>query len=438
MEELQSIINQIAIQVDKRGGKMFYVGGYVRDLHLGKEPSDIDVRVIGISKEDFCAILEQFGKICCIDARIDLIKLIGFDIDFLSPENKDGSLRTTEDLTQDVDFTMNSIFMDVITGEIYDPFNGREDIENGIIRIANKDEITDEFLAIRACRFKAKLSFEIEEESKEMIKAFDFKNVSRQRILPELRKVLNNPEVNQAEFYKTALELGVLGKLFAPLDRLAGLSVDYKGKKVDAFEHTTKMLSNLIRYKDRIEDFEEFYMICLTYHLRTISKDSGADEFRTFFQNIIATNKMKATVNFFKDDEDRLFMIYNSFKGMPTEKFLMFYSKFRRRLEFSGYVAESFKIAAEENLTQEEMIESEHRLNEWEKKILEARELSIKSLKKPKTRRKRKLKKTTVKTFEEYSFEEVRRLTQGITSRDIKREFSSTLAKRRGRDGRYR
>ena len=89
---LQSIINQIAIQVDKHGGKVFYVGGYVRDLYLGKEPSDIDVRVIGISKKDFSKILKEFGQICWIDAKYEIVKLIGFDIDFASPENKDGSV----------------------------------------------------------------------------------------------------------------------------------------------------------------------------------------------------------------------------------------------------------------------------------------------------------------------------------------------------------
>lgn len=437
MEELQSIINQIAIQVDKYGGKMYYVGGYVRDLYLGKEPSDIDVRVIGISKDQFSEILEQFGKIHWISARYDIVKLIGFDIDFASPENKDGSIKTIDDLSQGIDFTMNSIFMDVITGEVLDPFNGIEDIKNKIIRIAKPDEVEDEFLAIRACRFKAKLGFEIEEESKEKIKGFSFENVNTQRILPELRKVLNNPAIVQSEFYRVAMELGILGKLFEPLQKIHGLEVETRGVKVDAFEHTMKMLDYLMQFKGRIEDFEEYYMICLTYHLRTVEQDKYVDEFREFFENIIATNKMKNTVHFFQDHEDRLFLTYTAFQGMSAEDFAKTYSKFRRRLEFVGYVIESFKMATKENITEEELQKSKARVNAWEKKNLEARELSIKSIKPPKTTRKRKMKKSSKKQGP-HTLDEVRNLTKNISTEEVRRHFSKSIARRRGRNGRYR
>ena len=144
MENIKNIIEQIAIQVNMIGGKMYYVGGYVRDLYCGKNSSDIDVRVMGITKQQLDTILRQFGKTYWITARYDLVKLIGLDIDFSSPENKDGSLKTIQDLTAGVDFTMNSIFIDVITGEVVDPYNGVEDIKNGIIRISNIDNIDDE------------------------------------------------------------------------------------------------------------------------------------------------------------------------------------------------------------------------------------------------------------------------------------------------------
>ena len=439
MEELQSIINQIAIQVDKYGGKVYYVGGYVRDLYLGKEPSDIDVRVIGISKEDFSKILKEFGKICWIDAKYEIVKLIGFDIDFASPENKDGSVKTIEDLTQGVDFTMNSIFMDVLTGDVIDPFNGIQDIQNRVIRIAKLDEVEDEFLAIRACRFKSKLGFTIDEESAKRIKGFSFENVKTQRILPELRKVLNNPSISQSEFYRVAFELGILGKLFEPLQKIHGLQVETKGIKVDAFEHTMKMLDFLMRFKDRIDDFEEYYMICLTYHLRTVGQDRAIDEFREFFNNIIATNKMKSTVNFFQDNEESLFGIYSSFQGMSAETFAEIYRKYRRRLEFSGYAIESFRMAAKDELTEEDLQKSKERVDAWEQKIVEAREANIISLKAPKHKsRKRKMKKVLPTERDGYTLEDVNHLTRDITPADVKKHFNNSISKKRGRNGRYR
>ena len=438
MEELQSIINQIAIQVDKHGGKMYYVGGYVRDLYLGKEPSDIDVRVIGISKEEFSEILEEFGKICWIDARYDIVKLIGFDIDFASPENKDGSIKTIEDLTQGVDFTMNSIFMDVLTGEVIDPFKGIEDIKNRVIRIAKLDEVDDEFLAIRACRFKAKLGFSIDEESAERIKGFSFENVKTQRILPELRKVLNNPLIVQSEFYRVALELGILGKLFEPLQKIHGLEVEARGVKLDAFEHTMRMLDYLMQFKSRIEDFEEYYMICLTYHLREVGKHRVGDDFREFFNNIIATNKMRHTVNFFQDNEQKLFLAYNSFQGMSDEGFAEIYRKYRRKLEFSGYVIESFRMAAKGSYTKEDLQKSKDRVDAWEKKILDARESSITHLKAPKHKRTKKMRKISPTEQGKFTLEDVKKVTGDITPEEVRGHFSRSIAKRRGRNGRYR
>lgn len=444
MKNIQSIIKEIAVQVNNNGGKMYYVGGYVRDLLLGKKPSDIDIRVIGISKEVFNSILEQFGKTCWIDARYDLVKLIGLDIDFSSPENKDGKIKTIDDLTEGTDFTMNSILVDVISGEMIDLFNGKRDIKNKIIRISRINNIDDEFLAVRACRFKAKLGFDIDEESKNKIRRFTFAEVKKQRILPELRKIITDSSINHSDFYKTALDLKVLEKIFEPLDKLNGLEVMVNEEKIDAFEHTMRMLNYFMRFKDEISDFEEFYMICLTYHLRSIKKQSIVDDFREFFGNILVTNKMRNIVFYFQDNERILFETYNNFQNMSIEDLASIYAKFRKRLEYAGYVIESFNMGMIENLTEEQLAESKKRTDLWKEKIALARQVDIKTLAKPKVSKKKKLKKAPEKSSERkvaggFTLEEIDLLTKDITPAQVKSHFGeATCNRRKHRNGRNR
>lgn len=436
---IQNVIKQIAVKVCEAGGKMYYVGGYVRDLYLGKQPSDIDVRVIGISKNRFNSILEQFGRTYWITARYDIVKLIGLDIDFSSPINKDGTVKTLENLTEGVDFAMNSILVDIVTGEVVDPFNGIDDIKNKVIRIARIDDIDDEFLAVRACRFKSKLGFQIDRESERKIKTFSYLRVNKQRILPELRKVMELDSTVQSDFFKTALDLGLLDKIFSPLGDLKNLIVECNGTKINAFEHTMRMLEFLTRFKDSITDFEEFYMVCLTYHFRNISKNMPTDEFREFFENIFVTNKIKNTIYYFQDNEGILFSTYNNFQNMDDDELAKIYGKYRRRLEDAGYFVESYNMGLIENPTEEQIAESNKRLELWKLRIEEARALNVKTIKEPIVKEERKeFKKGKSKTSSEYTLDDIKHLTKDISAEQVKTHFNNTTKKRRKRHGRNR
>ena len=441
MKDIKSIIEQIANEVDLAGGKMYYVGGYVRDLYCGKTPSDIDVRVIGINKKTFDEILKKFGKTYWINARYDLVKLIGLDIDFSSPENKDGTLKTIEDLIVGVDFTMNSIFVDVVTGEIVDPYNGREDIENGIIRISDFENTDNHFMAVRAARFKAKLGFQIESRSMLCMQEFSYANVNRQRILSEFRKIISDPEVSQSEFFKEAFELGILDKLFSPLGELKNLEVDVNGIRINVFEHTIRILDYLMRYKDRICDFEELYMVALTYHFRSIDLGTFSDDkFREFFGNIMATNKMKHAVVFFQDTEQKLFDVYNNFQNMSEEELLTVYQRYRKRLEDAGYFVECFNIGLHEKVSEDEMMKSKERLDLWKEKIQELREKSIKTVNIAGARRKKNYTSSRERyESKPYTMANIGEITEWITPEQLLYSLENVGKGRGGiRDGRNR
>ena len=133
----------IAQKVDKKGGKTYYVGGYVRDLFLNKKNKDIDIEVHGISEKTLVKILSEVGKPLSYGKSFGIYSLEGHNIDIALPRKETKTGKGHKDFKIEVDpyidikqaikrrdFTINAIYKNVLTGEIIDPFNGVKDIKN--------------------------------------------------------------------------------------------------------------------------------------------------------------------------------------------------------------------------------------------------------------------------------------------------------------------
>src|SRR5678815_1527854 len=136
----------IARAVRDAGGRALLVGGCVRDLVVGIEPKDWDLEVYGVEPAAVRALLDGFGPVNVVGEAFTVYKL-GPDLDVSLPRRERKSGRghrafvvegdpsmTIEDAARRRDFTINAIMEDPLTGEIIDPFHGREDIESGILR----------------------------------------------------------------------------------------------------------------------------------------------------------------------------------------------------------------------------------------------------------------------------------------------------------------
>ncbi|QHJ78928.1 MAG: hypothetical protein [Caudoviricetes sp.] len=181
---------------------IYKVGGCVRDAYMGIEPHDIDYVVVGSSEREM--IKAGFDKVGA-----------GFPV-FIHPQTHDEyALARTEKKTgtgylgfetyfgpevtleQDLhrrDFTMNA--MAERHGEICDPYNGRSDIDNKIIRHVNPDAFAEDPVRIlRAARFAARYDFEISYETMELISKVeitDIEAVPVERVMRELEKALDD------------------------------------------------------------------------------------------------------------------------------------------------------------------------------------------------------------------------------------------------------
>ena len=202
MKNEEVLIKKVAAQIAQKGGKIYFVGGCVRDKNLGLENKDIDVEMYGLDLGEIREILEKFGKIDLVGASFGIYKIHGVDIDFCFPRketligkgHKDFEVSiepyiSTKDAAQRRDFTINSIMQDVNTGEIIDHFDGIGDLKRKIIKhIDDGTFMEDPLRVLRACQFSARLGFEIDERTVELCKKIDITTLPIERIYEEIKK----------------------------------------------------------------------------------------------------------------------------------------------------------------------------------------------------------------------------------------------------------
>lgn len=167
--QLLKKINQIT------SGNAYLVGGFVRDLLLGKEPRDIDLVVAGSARETINRLAENTGiKTVILDEKHDLIRVILSSI-HLDVTGLNGSSLKKDLLRRD--FTLNAIALplnaylpgDDWTSQIIDPLNGRGDIHKRVIRACSTKSFEEDPLRVlRAVRLKQQLNFVIEQNTLEL------------------------------------------------------------------------------------------------------------------------------------------------------------------------------------------------------------------------------------------------------------------------------
>ncbi len=198
--------------LNKNGYEAYLVGGCVRDMIMGNEPSDFDITTNALPDE----IVKCFSDKKCVLSGMkhgtvapiidyEVIEITTYRIDgeykdSRHPESVYFTKRTEDDLSRR-DFTVNAMAMDK-DFNIIDPFSGREDIKNKIIRCVGNPEkrfSEDALRIMRALRFSSTLSFRIDESTKEgILKLYTLlSNIARERIFAELKKLLKGPDAGK-------------------------------------------------------------------------------------------------------------------------------------------------------------------------------------------------------------------------------------------------
>lgn len=191
--------------------KIYKVGGCVRDQLLGLDPKDIDYVVVGATPEEMLALgFQQVGAAFPVflkdgeeyalarKERKTGVGYNGFDVVF------DTSVTLEEDLSRR-DLTINSMAMDMDTGEIIDPFGGRHDLAQGVLRATSDAFAEDPVRVLRTARFAARYGFTIAADTVGLMRSIapELVHVPQERIWAEFEKGLS--ERNPARMFE-ALE----------------------------------------------------------------------------------------------------------------------------------------------------------------------------------------------------------------------------------------
>ena len=276
-------ISQLCEAVRDAGGRALLVGGCVRDALMGTQPKDWDLEVYGIEPARLREILDRFGNVNVVGEAFTVYK-IGADLDLSLPRRErktgrghraffiegDPSMSLEEAATRR-DFTINAILQDPLTGEIIDPFHGRKDIQDRILRAVSPATFGEDSLRVlRAAQFAARFEFEIEPATVELCRALDLSDLPGERIWGEMEKLLlraQRPSIG----LKWLRELGVIDQLFPEIKALIDVPQDPEWHpEGDAFVHTLLVID---RARELIDDLP--YAKQVTVMLASLCHDFG-------------------------------------------------------------------------------------------------------------------------------------------------------------------
>ncbi len=240
-------VKRIIDKLTEHGYEAYIVGGSLRDMLIGRAPSDFDVTTSALPEE----ILSVFSDMRTIPTGLkhgtvtvlsdgEAIEVTTFrtDGEYLDSRHPE-SVSFTSDICDDLsrrDFTVNAIAYNEERG-IVDPFGGEEDIKRKILRAVGDPETRmreDALRIMRGLRFSAQLGFLIEENTLLALESTKdgLANVSRERIGVEMAKLVTSPAPENALriMTQTGISEYILGD-YIPSERslsaLAELPADF-------------------------------------------------------------------------------------------------------------------------------------------------------------------------------------------------------------------
>ena len=213
--------------------RLFLVGGVVRDMLMGRRTSDLDLSLLEGTPRSTSDLAGQLGGEVVAHSRFGTsrVKVGDIFVDLAMARQESyahpGALPavTPGSIDQDLarrDFTVNAMAISLVPGswgDLIDPFDGRGDIQRGLVKVLHPRSFEDDATRIlRAIRYQQRLQLHFEGETGRLIgQSLSFLDtISGDRIRHELQRILR--EDRAASMLASAQELAVLPAIYPPLN----------------------------------------------------------------------------------------------------------------------------------------------------------------------------------------------------------------------------
>jgi tRNA nucleotidyltransferase (CCA-adding enzyme) len=161
---MTTTLDRIVQAIIETGGRPYLVGGAVRDRLVGRESHDYDIEVYGLPAHILHVVLDQFGDVDAVGKSFGILKLYAdgqvFDFSLPRTESKTGrghkgfQVEVNPDISLREaaarrDFTVNSMLIDLATGQVVDYFGGQADLANHVLRATSPFFMDDPLRVLR-------------------------------------------------------------------------------------------------------------------------------------------------------------------------------------------------------------------------------------------------------------------------------------------------
>jgi len=209
--KLPKILQTISSKLKSKNAKAIIVGGSVRDHFLNIAIKDYDIEVYGLlSIDELEDILKEYGHVKLVGKSFGVLKFVyqGQEYDFAFPRREkkvgvghrgfevvsDGFMSFIE-AAKRRDFTINAMGYDIQTKEFLDPFSGKQDMKNRVLRhIDDKTFVEDPLRVYRGVQFCARFEYEMADDTKklchQMVEQGLLEELPKERVFEEIKKLL--------------------------------------------------------------------------------------------------------------------------------------------------------------------------------------------------------------------------------------------------------
>jgi tRNA nucleotidyltransferase (CCA-adding enzyme) len=243
----RSIVSALAQVVAEAGGRLFVVGGWVRDRLNGETSKDFDLEVLGLSREQISELLIPFGFSKPVGRQFPVWRQTREGLDLAYPRaggeadlaHSNSALEAAfREASRHRDLTINAMGWDPITNRLIDPWNGRRDLEARLLRAVSEETFgADPLRVLRVARLRARFEGRVDLGLEELCRGLDLRALPSERIAMELRRILCDSERPSIAF-EFLVDVGQL-EVFGPLAALRGVAQDPRWHpEGDVFVHT--------------------------------------------------------------------------------------------------------------------------------------------------------------------------------------------------------